>query len=304
MRAVAVLAVICGCGFHVPAAGDDVLPADADGSVDAPADGEVAQAACATSPAYTTGPNGRRYSKIEARDRDGAFDACTAEGAHLAVIETAAEDSYVHTFANADVWIGYDDLKTEGTFRWVTGSLSTYEHFEGAEPNDSGVEDCTYIRADNGSWNDTNCGVPRPAICECEPGYTPPPTPVCRGMAGTTHDGRKYLIHEGTGSAKSWTAAKAACEAVGAHLPVFADREEEGPVNQEFSGENWMGLSDRTTEGSFVWIDGSTPTGSQSHWNITSPHNGDTTRNCVRIDVDWQDDPCTDPHEYACECEP
>ncbi len=307
MRAVAFLAAICGgCGFHVPAnPGDDTtVDAAVDAFVEPAPDAFVPLGACVTSPKYTTGPDGHRYFKTATTDRDGGVDACAADGAHLAVLETAAEDAYVHTFAAGDVWIGYDDLKTEGTFRWVTNSSAAYEHFEGSEPNDSGVEDCTYVHASDGTWNDTNCGDQRPAICECETGYAPRPTPGCRAMTGNTHDGRKYIIHRGSGAAKTWAAAKADCEAVGAHLPVFADREEEGPVNGEFTSANWMGLTDAATEGTFVWIDGTTPAASSIHWNLVSPHDNDTGRNCVRIDLDWEDDPCSDSKEYACECEP
>jgi Lectin C-type domain len=210
----------------------------------------------------------------------------------------------VRTFSmNNDVWIGLDDLTTEGTFRWVTGAPLGYEHFEGSEPNDAGVEDCTYLHASDGLWNDTNCGDQRPAVCECEVGYTPPATPVCRGKPGfVTHDGRKYFIHEGVGSAKNWADAEADCETTGAHLAVFADNEEDDPIDKEFIGESWIGLSDTATEGLFKWVDG-TPLGF-IHWNGTSPHGASTVRSCVRVDVDWEDQDCTLLKEYACECEP
>ncbi len=305
MRAVAILAVVGGCGFRVPGAGDDATIVDAavDAGADAAPDAFVPLPACMTDVRYTNGPvAGHRYRRTDSSDRDGAVDACAADGAHLAVIETPAEDAFVHAFGNSDFWIGYDDLKTEGTFRWVKSTLTTYDNFQGSEPNDSGVEDCTYVQNGNGSWNDTNCGDQRPAVCECEANYVPRPTPVCRGMQGNTHDGRKYIIHEGTGSAKAWLDAKADCEAVGAHLAVFADREEEDPVNGEFSSDNWMGLSDAATEGTFLWLDGTLP--AYTHWNLTSPHGASTIRNCVRVNIEWEDQDCTLLKEYACECEP
>ncbi len=304
MRAQVLLALLAGCSFQVSATGDDG-PGDggADGARDGSPDSSGPLPACMTSPAYTSGPAaGHRYRKTDVRDRDSAVDACTADGAHLAVVETAEEDAFVRSIGGAGTfWIGLDDLKTEGAFRWVTGGAVTYERFEGAEPNDSGVEDCVMVNAD-GTWNDTDCGESRAAVCECETGYTPPPTPACRAMPAAVHAGRKYLLNKG-GAAKSWPAAKAACELIGAHLPVFADREEEGPVNNDFPGDNWLGLSDIDTEGMFVWVDGSKPQGGTIHWNIVSPHNGDTNRNCVRIFSDWQDDPCSIRKEYARERE-
>lgn len=306
MRAPVLLALLAGCSFQVSAGNDDAVgDGGADSAGDASSDAPGQLPACMTSPAYTSGPAaGHRYRKTEGRDRDSAVDACTADGAHLAVVESAEEDTFVRSIGgNATFWIGLDDLTTEGTFRWVNAAAVAYRRFSLGEPNDNGPEDCVMVNAD-GSWNDTDCGETRPAVCECEAGYVPPPTPACRGMAGVVRAGRKYLIREGNGAAKTWTAAKADCELVGAHLPVFADREEEGPVNAEFFGDNWLGLSDRATEGTFVWVDGTTPQGAVIHWNILSPSNGDTNRNCVRIFTDWQDDPCTDQNEYACECEP
>ena len=298
MRTVAILAAVCGCGFQVPGAGDETADAGADAAPDA----FVPLPACMTDVRYTNGPvAGHRYRKTDPSDRDGAVDACGADGAHLAVIDTAAENAFVRTFGSADFWIGYDDLKTEGTFRWVKSSLTTYQNFQGSEPNNAGVEDCTYVRND-GAWNDTNCGDQRSAVCECEADYVPRPTPVCRGMQGNTHNGRKYIIHEGAGSAKTWLDAKADCAAIGAHLAVFADRDEEDPVNGEFSSDNWIGLSDAATEGAFLWLDGTLP--AYTHWNIFSPHGASTTRNCVRVNIEWEDQDCMLLKEYACECEP
>jgi len=307
MRAVVMLALAAGCGFETSAATGDDTPIDAAviGNADAAPDAFVPLPACMTSAAYSNGPEiGHRYRKIAPKDRDGAVDACNADGAHLAVIDNAAEDSYVHTFAGTtNTYIGLDDLTTEGTFRWVTNQALGYEHFEGQEPNNNNVEDCVVINGGDGTWNDVNCGVVTPAVCECEVAYTPRPTPACRAMTGTVHSGRKYLLRR-DGAAKSWPAAKTECEAVGGHLPVFADRDEEGPVNSDFPAENWLGLSDAAAEGKFVWVDGTTPTTAQTHWTPLSPHTNDTVRNCVRIYNDWEDKACTEVKEYACECEP
>lgn len=305
MRAVVMLALLCGCGFEIRTSdGDAGVDAATDSSVDAKPDAFVQLPACMISPSYANGPEaGHRYRKLEGRDRDSAFDACSADGAHLVVIDTAAEGMHVRSLAGSDnVWIGLDDLETEGTFRWVTGKALGYEHFEGLEPNDSGVEDCTMQNTDE-TWNDTNCGDTVAAVCECEASYKPRPTPACRAMAtSTVHDGRKYFIHEGLNSGKSWIDAKSDCEIIGAHLSVFADDDEDDAVDKEFIGENWIGLSDIATEGDFKWVDGTSL--GFTHWNVTSPHGASTVRNCVRVNATWEDMDCAAKKEYSCECEP
>ncbi len=303
MRGAVVLALtLAGCGFRVPDSGTDPLD---DGGTDATADSAIDAfenlPACMTNPLYSAGPLGskHRYRETGSVDYDGAIDTCTADGSHLVVIDDMAENLFVGAFAGEETFIGLDDLGSEGTFRWVTGASSTFRGFGGAEPNDSGVEDCTYSRAD-GSWNDTGCQELKHAVCECEVGYTPKPTPVCRSMATTTvHSGRKYFIHT---TALPWLAAKADCEATGAHLVTFSDNDEDDIVDKDFVGESWIGLSDLGAEGTFVWVT-TEPLGF-THWDIASPHAASPTRNCVRVSLEWNDTDCALGKQYACECEP
>src|SRR5437762_1216069 len=121
MRGTTLLAIaLTGCGFSVAASGSgDNAPDDAraDSNKDAPPDQFVQIPACMTNPAYSNGPSGstgHRYRKKNGTHYDGAIDTCAADGAHLVVIDTAAENDFVKGFANTDVWIGYDDLTTEG----------------------------------------------------------------------------------------------------------------------------------------------------------------------------------------------
>lgn len=306
MRGLTFLAIaLTGCGFSVAAGGGtgDSAPDDAgpDGHADAALDQFVSLPACMTSADYTTGPDGPRYRKKSGSHYDGAIDNCAADGAHLAAIDSMAENEFARTFAGEDIWIGYDDLNTEGIFRWVTGAPNSFVGFTGAEPNDSGTEDCTYLRPD-GTWNDTECGDSRVSLCECELGYTPPPTPACRTMSSgfTLIDGRRYFLHEDT--PLTWAAAKTACEQIGAHLSVLSDLDESDHVDSEFLGDSWIGLSDQTTEGAWTWLNGSTD--AYRKWGAFSPHTGDTNRNCVVVNLSWYDIACTETREYSCECDP
>lgn len=303
MRAVALLALtLAACGFHVAESGSR---ASDDGGPDAPADAasDVPEnlPACMANPLYSAGPlsSKHRYRETGNTDYDGAIDACTADGAHLVVVDDMPENLFVGAFAAEETFIGLDDLITEGTFRWINGSTATFRGFGGSEPNDNGVEDCTYSRAD-GSWNDTPCSDSKHAVCECEVGYTPRPTPACRSMTGgITHYGRKYFIHT---TPLSWAAAKADCETTGAHLVVFSDNDEDDIVDKDFTSDSWIGLSDLGTEGTFTWVNGTSL--GFTHWDAVSPHAAAPTRNCVRINLEWNDTDCALTRPYACECEP
>jgi hypothetical protein len=112
-----------------------------------------------------------------------ASAACTAMGAHLAVLDDAAENQ---TARSADptieqCWIGYTDQASEaGTngrlFARVTGGTigNGYANFDTGEPNDSGSlgrdADCVQFQGSNEGlvWSDKNCAETKAYLCERE----------------------------------------------------------------------------------------------------------------------------------------
>lgn len=295
-----VVSLLVGCGFSVPDGAGNGAGSDASTDTEPVVDAPRFHPACATDPAYVAMPDGgHRYRKVDATNYDGGIDRCTADGAHLAVIDSAEENAFVSTLAGGDVWIGLDDLTTEGTFRWVTGATSAYRSFGANEPNDNGTEDCTYQKTD-GKWNDTKCTDNRAAICECDSEYQPPPTPACRSMLaqGTDLDGRAYFVRT---AAKNFADAEADCVSIGAHLAVISDEDERSNVDSRFIGDSWIGYSDTAVEGTFVWVNGA-PSGF-TNWGALQPTGG-TTDSCVVMNIFWYDVACSQTKEYACECDP
>jgi len=84
-----------------------------------------------------------------------------ARGGRLAVLNTLERANQVPA-ANVNVWIGATDEVSEGTWRWLDGSLldSGYKNWDFGEPNDyqnppNGIgEDYAYIVNYNNKWND------------------------------------------------------------------------------------------------------------------------------------------------------
>jgi len=71
-----------------------------------------------------------------------------------------------HGYGN--MFIGLNDIKSEGTFVWEDGSSihSGYSHWHKKEPNNDHDEDCVEIRSDN-EWNDESCyEQQRLVLCE------------------------------------------------------------------------------------------------------------------------------------------
>jgi hypothetical protein len=92
----------------------------------------------------------------------------------LVTVNSQAENDYVSTFQTNgnEVWIGFSDLKIEGTFVWVNNAeKSTYTSWLPGNPDNwNNIEDCAeagYLTV--GKWNDEDCNALDSFICEVSP---------------------------------------------------------------------------------------------------------------------------------------
>ena len=105
----------------------------------------------------------------------------------------------------------------------------------------------------------------------------------------------------------SWDSAQYECSCTGGHsLAKIESVEENTFVNSLLGGEDaWIGLNDKTTEGSYVWTDGSA-LGTFKPWDSSQP-NPDTSDNqdCVKIEGgnsgSWDDVGCNGAKKFVCE---
>jgi gliding motility-associated-like protein len=115
-------------------------------------------------------------------------------GANLISVQSAAENSCIvsdlnnHGFSGI-IWIGFNDIASEGSFVWYDQSPIVYTNWNSGEPNNSGNEDCVQIYP-NGFWNDLNCGsggsksVIEVNLCPTTT-ITPTATTICAGQSVT-----------------------------------------------------------------------------------------------------------------------
>ncbi len=139
-----------------------------------PASVVAAPPACMDNSAYNL-IGGRRY-RLErtAETYVNAQASCAADGAHLVVIADSKEDSYIYsTDPGSPPWIGINDIESEGTFSWVTGSTNPYRRWANGVPNNGGLnQDCVEMRADR-DWHNNVCTLSNKFVCECDPLYLP-----------------------------------------------------------------------------------------------------------------------------------
>ncbi|CAL1539683.1 unnamed protein product [Lymnaea stagnalis] len=121
-----------------------------------------------------------------------AKSACQSKGGVLAKVvdKMQIQEASKNRGANADMWIGADDLENEGTWVWVydrevATELADLWMTGGLEPSNCMDEDCakiSYARAPSSTSivagiEDEDCRVLYPFICmEREPITTPDPT--------------------------------------------------------------------------------------------------------------------------------
>lgn len=128
---------------------------------------------------WTTNPaNGRQYIITPAMNWTDAQSYARTLGGNLTTIRSKAENDWLQTtFGKQSLWIGINDVQTEGTFRWASGEAVTYTNWAQGEPNDYGSgEDFGHLR-DDGQWNDNSDGAVMPGIVELatQPSTLTPP---------------------------------------------------------------------------------------------------------------------------------
>lgn len=95
-----------------------------------------------------------------------SLNYCSSQGGGLATIESEEENTKINEEFGGQLWIGYNDRQSEGTFEWVNGT-SSYTNWASNEPNNQNGEDCAELYAD-GTWNDYQCSdsSEQTALCE------------------------------------------------------------------------------------------------------------------------------------------
>ena len=83
----------------------------------------------------------------------------------------AGGDRYHH------MWVGLNDMQTEGLYEWTDGKPVTFTSWRPHQPdNYHHFEDCVEMfvmpsdRLVDGLWNDNSCEVRQGYICEKRPG--------------------------------------------------------------------------------------------------------------------------------------
>lgn len=119
---------------------------------------------------------GHRYRVIDLSDAVRSWHQakahCESLGGHLAVIETAEEQTFVAGLLQGRyVFLGASDEVAEDTWVWVNGAAWTYTSWLDGQPNNYGGDENFLASYDGGDWVDVavegdDFWMPTAFLCE------------------------------------------------------------------------------------------------------------------------------------------
>ncbi len=101
-----------------------------------------------------------------------AESVCNEAGVHLAALTSATESTIVASWVQTEsagpfVWVGFNDIASEGTFEWTSGESFSYTNWHPGEPDNTNEPgDCGNLAIPVGDWWDGSCTVSLPYVCE------------------------------------------------------------------------------------------------------------------------------------------
>uniref|UniRef100_A0A8C2BDR3 Mannose receptor, C type 1a n=1 Tax=Cyprinus carpio TaxID=7962 RepID=A0A8C2BDR3_CYPCA len=186
---------------------------------------------------------------------EDARSFCKKNNADLVVISGQTERKFLWKQVFIYLFIFKDN--------WVDGSPVVYTSWDQNEPNfANNDENCVTIYKNMGFWNDINCGVALPSICERSSDFvnvTMSPSTVQPG--GCTPEwimfrGKCYKLFN---NKMTWHNARDHCILHGGNLVSILSQEEQAFLTTLMLGADddvWIGFNDVNWEMRFLWTDG------------------------------------------------
>eukprot|EP00057_Strongylocentrotus_purpuratus_P027654 XP_011682128.1 PREDICTED: macrophage mannose receptor 1 isoform X1 [Strongylocentrotus purpuratus] len=239
-----------------------------------------------------------------------ADNYCRGVGGTLVVIGSDEEQAMVAnrvSVSKANVWLGLSDTVggAAGNYKWSTGESLTYTKWDTDQPDDryyTAGGDCVEITqsATDGKWSTAACTNAKKFMCERPEGSCPAGWHLYSGSC------YQFNIQLPT----IWKTAKFTCEAQGAYLLTSLSSAENAYIVDKMVDyhdiaveSSWLGLSDTETDGSFVWVEGSSL--SYSNWDTKQPTNIAGSEDCIYITTGdgtgkWSSTDCESTNAYIC----
>ena len=258
---------------------------------------------------------------------------CRAHGFELAAVTTPEERTFVETIiGGTDVWIGGNDMDTEGTHVWSSGEPWIGETWDTGEPSDMGahVENCVEFKGPN-RLHDFTCHTLNEYVCErhppgrcgdgvidgmeeCDDGNDTLPGDGCTAcivdcetldLPGLKFkDPKSHHCYVYEFNSMDWIEAEAECAKLpGFHFATMSSLGELAFIRGKRDVTNaWIGATDQGSEDTWLWSNGES--WEFDPWTPADPMNGNN-EDCLRFFFeDLTAAGCGEDHPYLCERAP
>ncbi|ROI69364.1 Tetranectin [Anabarilius grahami] len=99
-----------------------------------------------------------------------ANEDCIAKGGILSSPLSSDENTQLYDYLrqsigpDAEIWLGINDMQTEGVWMDQTGSNIRYKNWKLPQPDGGSAENCAVLSG--GKWLDESCRAERASVCE------------------------------------------------------------------------------------------------------------------------------------------
>nr|XP_006813569.1 PREDICTED: macrophage mannose receptor 1-like [Saccoglossus kowalevskii] len=182
-----------------------------------------------------------KYFSDEKKWQDAVNYCRNGFDAELIEVENQiVQDHVTKLTLNSAMWIGLSDKLSgqSGVYKWVDGSIPTYEHWGPSQPATVFSPNCVKVKSsDDGLWTTEDCAVTNSFCCGKPEGSCAPGWKIYKGQC--------YQFN--TYFPATWTDGKHTCEVQAAHLVTVNNQGENDFLVHEFGLLNEVGINN-------VWI--------------------------------------------------
>ncbi|KAJ8277624.1 hypothetical protein GJAV_G00077700 [Gymnothorax javanicus] len=240
-----------------------------------------------------------------------ALSACHKDGGDLASIHNIEEQSFIISqlgyLPDDELWIGFNDQRTQMLFEWTDRSHVTFTRWQAGEPSHATnmQEDCVLMRGKEGKWADSLCEKEYGYVCKKKASIRPAGAPddVSPGCKPGWVRYESYCYFVGS-EAKTFNGALQTCQSSGSYLVDVLNRYENAflisLVGLRPEKYFWIGLSNTADRDNFVWTN--TKNVQFTHFNVGMP---DRKQGCVAMTTGafaglWDVVSCSNKAKYIC----
>eukprot|EP00095_Tigriopus_kingsejongensis_P000639 maker-scaffold275_size226830-snap-gene-1.30 protein:Tk00639 transcript:maker-scaffold275_size226830-snap-gene-1.30-mRNA-1 annotation:"predicted protein" len=247
----------------------------------------------------------------ENRTWEEAREFCETSGGYLAEVSSekyqALLTNAIRSEAPGDYWIGLHDTASEGQFTWdYTGHAANFTAWGNNQPNGLELENCVAMRENRFYfWTDEDCQIRHWTICEAPSRLNP----CGSGWTLISQTQMCYLFNPT--DTMDFYSAQAYCQSIGNGSKLAEPKDEalesalQSYISNNYVADSWIGLTDETDEGRFVWQSDGTPA-DYFDWDTgTGQPDSGTRGNCVVLynSMLWYDTYCGEFFAFQPLCE-